>query len=59
MIPRLVALWLIAALPLDAFSLKSGDHFPGIPFPPIEGGDEVNVSSFAGKKLMLHLFASW
>lgn len=59
MFPRLLLLFLFVTLPLKAFSLKLGERFPQIAFSPIEGGDAMAVSSFAGKKLMLHLFASW
>ena len=59
MFARLLMLFLLATLPLNAFSLKAGERFPELAFPPIEGGDAVAVSSFAGQKLMLHLFASW
>ena len=56
---RLIAFLLIANFSWGAISLKPGDRFPEIEFPPIEGGEGVAISSFAGKKLMLHLFASW
>lgn len=49
----------LAISPLDAMSLKSGESFPDLQFPSIHGGESVGVSSFSGKKLMLHLFASW
>ena len=59
MMRRLLASLFFLTLPLGAFSLKTGTNFPDIQFPPIEGGEAVGVSSFAGKKLILHLFASW
>jgi hypothetical protein len=59
MIRLAFAIWSLAILSSGAISLKPGERFPELVFPPIEGGDAVAVSSFAGQKLMLHLFASW
>ena len=56
---RLLAFLSVANFSWGAVSLKPGDRFPEIEFPPIAGGEGVTVSSFGGKKLMLHLFASW
>jgi hypothetical protein len=36
-----------------------GDLFPDLAFPALEGGTPTRLSDFRGKKVMLHVFASW
>ncbi len=36
-----------------------GDLFPDLPFPSLEDGTPTRLSDFRGKKVMLHVFASW
>jgi len=42
-----------------AFDLKPGSAFPLIPLPTTHGEKLTGITDFRGKKLMLHLFASW
>lgn len=36
-----------------------GDIFPDLAFPSLEDGTPARLSDFRGKKVMLHVFASW
>lgn len=36
-----------------------GDLFPDLAFPSLEDGTPTRLSDFRGKKVMLHVFASW
>jgi len=36
-----------------------GDLFPDLAFPSLEDGTPARLSDFRGKKVMLHVFASW
>lgn len=36
-----------------------GDLFPDLAFPALEDGTPARLSDFRGKKVMLHVFASW
>jgi len=36
-----------------------GELFPDLAFPALEDGTPTRMSSFRGKKVMLHVFASW
>ena len=56
---------LIAAAALSsasgAFDLRTGNSFPDLPLPVAgqEAGELMSVADFEGRKLVLHLFASW
>ncbi len=39
--------------------LAVGDLFPDLAFPSLEDGTPARLSDFRGKKVMLHVFASW
>lgn len=61
---RIAAGGLILALlaaPLGAreFKMETGQPFPTIYLPTLAGGELRSVASFRGKKLVLHIFASW
>jgi hypothetical protein len=60
---RSIILAAIASVSLSAsaaaFDLSPGAPFPEISLPQTKGGELANISAFHGKKLMLHLFASW
>ncbi len=45
------------ALPESGF--VPGDPFPTIAFPSLEDGRPMSVADFRGKRLILHIFASW
>jgi hypothetical protein len=40
-------------------SLKVGEPFPAIALPSARDGQPMSVNDFRGRKLLLHLFASW
>ena len=40
-------------------ALGSGQMFPDIHLPDLASGKLQSISSFRGKKLLLHIFASW
>ena len=51
---------LLFLLPLGAEDLKVGTPFPQAAFPSVYDGAEDNLTQLlAGKKTVLHLFASW
>jgi len=39
--------------------LEVGQPFPDIAFPSAEDGTPMSIASFRGKKVVLHVFASW
>jgi hypothetical protein len=39
--------------------LNEGQMFPTMVFPSLENGRPRSVADFRGKKLILHIFASW
>ena len=39
--------------------LQVGDRFPEIVLPSLEDGTPLSVASFRGRKLILHVWASW
>jgi hypothetical protein len=42
-----------------ATTFEVGQPFPAIVLPSLEGGKPMAVSDLRGKKLVLHIFASW
>lgn len=38
---------------------KVGTEFPGIKLPGIEGNKPMSIKDFRGRKVVLHIFASW
>lgn len=42
-----------------ADELKPGKPFPGLTLSMVQGGKATSLSSLAGQKVMLHVFASW
>jgi hypothetical protein len=43
----------------SAGELKSGQPFPDLVLPTLKNGEPASLSEFHGKKLILHIFASW
>ncbi len=43
----------------DASQFKIGEPFPNIVLPSLENGQPASMTQFRGKKLILHIFASW
>ncbi len=44
---------------LPATGFEVGQPFPAIAFPALEDGRPASLADFRGKKLLLHVFASW
>jgi hypothetical protein len=62
----LVALGLVAPGPgaerpaqRPAWPFTVGEPFPDLAFPSLEDGTPTRLSDFRGRKVMLHVFASW
>jgi hypothetical protein len=43
----------------DVADFHEGPSFPAIVFPSLADGRPRSISDFHGKKLILHIFASW
>ena len=43
----------------DSVGFHEGEMFPTTVFPSLDGGRPGSVADFRGKKLILHIFASW
>lgn len=44
----------------DASSrFKVGEPFPDLVFPSIENGQPASITQYRGRKVLLHIFASW
>ncbi len=39
--------------------LQVGEMFPDIAMPSVEDGTPLSIASFRGRKVILHVFASW
>lgn len=50
---------LALAQSFDAVELREGQAFPTTVFPSLNGNRPSSVADFRGKKLILHIFASW
>lgn len=42
-----------------AARFKVGQPFPDLVFPSVEGGRPTSIVQYRGKKVLLHIFASW
>lgn len=40
-------------------ALEVGQPFPEIVLPSMEDGEPMSIANFRGKKVVLHVFASW
>ena len=43
----------------DSVEFHEGETFPTTVFPSLDGSRPGSVADFRGKKLILHIFASW
>ena len=43
----------------DSVEFHEGEMFPTTVFPSVDSGQSVSVADFRGKRLILHIFASW
>lgn len=59
----LVVLLAVSAAPAPAQRLDArfevGKPFPDLTLPSLEDGTPTSIADFRGKKLLLHVFASW
>lgn len=39
--------------------IEKGKPFPALVFPSVEDGSPESMASYAGQKVVLHVFASW
>jgi len=44
---------------LAASALRVNEPFPDLTLPSLDGGKPLSISDFRGKKVVLHVFASW
>ncbi len=42
-----------------SFSFDVGSPFPAVVLPSMDGGSPLSVEDFRGRKLVLHIWASW
>ena len=47
------------ALPQDSVRFKVGQPFPDLVLPSVDDGKPTSISAYRGKKVLLHIFASW
>jgi hypothetical protein len=43
----------------EEYQPRVGEPFPHLVLPSLEDGSPLSVTSFRGKKLVLHIWASW
>jgi len=56
----MVLAWPLMAGPLRASAeLAPGQPFPGLALPSLDGGKPLSIEDFRGRKIALHVFASW
>lgn len=48
-----------AATPLPSPGFAIGEVFPDIVLPSLKDGSPLSLAQFRGKKIILHIFASW
>ena len=63
-VPALLLLGALLASPAepaqsDGYEPRVGEPFPRLVLPSLEDGSPLSVTSFPGKKLVLHIWASW
>jgi len=49
----------VSAQSADLADFREGQVFPTMVFPSLDGSRPGSVTDFRGKKLILHIFASW
>ena len=50
----------LAAVPgLSSTELKEGRPFPALVLPSLGSGEPLSITDFRGRKVALHVFASW
>lgn len=49
----------LSASPAPALRFEPGQPFPDLVLPSLDDGRPLSLAAFRGKKLLLHIFASW
>ncbi|MHC4991114.1 MAG: TlpA family protein disulfide reductase [Planctomycetota bacterium] len=62
--PLLLAITLLAFVGIarhatGAPPIEVGQPFPDLVLPSLENGEPMSISDFRGRKVVLHVFASW
>ena len=57
----IATLMLLSAYPADSSprGFQVGDRFPDLVLPALDDGRPLSIASFRGRKLVLHVWASW
>ncbi len=50
---------LSATLAAASAGLQEGEAFPTLNLPSLEAGEPLSIADFRGRKIALHVFASW
>ena len=58
-VAALAGVLLCCTVRADPPVLEVGQPFPDIAFPSMEDGSPMSIADFRGKKVILHVFASW
>ena len=53
------ALIVVTSLGAATYRPVVGEPFPDLKLPSLDDGAPLSVSAFRGKKIILHVFASW
>ena len=54
-----LALWPSMSTPVRAVELEVGEPFPELWLPALADGAPISTNHWHGKKVILHVFASW
>ena len=63
-VPIALFMVLLAGIPLataqdQTARFKVGQQFPDLVFPSADNGEPMSIAQYRGKKVLLHIFASW
>ena len=53
------SLLLATSISAAEYGLEKGKLFPDFTLPTLAGGEHRSIGSFRGKRVVLHVFASW
>ena len=60
---RVVIPWMLLLIlrtvSIEAHDLEIGKPFPNLALPSLSDGEPTSVADFGGRKLVLHIWASW
>ncbi|MHC4065023.1 MAG: TlpA family protein disulfide reductase [Planctomycetota bacterium] len=58
-VPLLVAPALCGQTSIPSVAIEVGEPFPNLVLPSLADGQPYSIARFRGKKIVLHIFASW